>query len=147
MQRFRLPYIEDWTTPLGGAVGACEHFCLAACCGMDAYDLKGEHLCQWAGRVSAADVALARQQVDEVLRVLNDAPERFFFLDGEHDRAEVERWIQTVKAALMSVRPDVGLQVTPTLSLVEARGSERAVRRATKIGGFATILVLFSPQA
>lgn len=105
MQHFKLPYLEDWKTPLGGALRACEHFCLAACCGMDAYDLKGEHLSQWAGRVSAADVELARQQADEVLLALKGAPERFFFLDGEHERAEVEKWIEVLNAALLSVRP------------------------------------------
>jgi len=104
MQRFKLPYLEDWTTPLGGALLACE-LCQTACCGMDAFDLRGELLQQWATRVPATNLELARKQADEVLIALKDAPEQFFFLDGEHDRAEVEKWIETVKAALLSVQP------------------------------------------
>ncbi len=105
MQRFKLPYLEDRGTPLGSALSACEDFCVKACCGMDAFDLKGDLLQQWATRVPAADLDLARHQADEVLRLLNDAPERFFFLDCDHDRVEVATWIEGVKAALLTVRP------------------------------------------
>jgi hypothetical protein len=105
MQHYPLPYVEDWKTPLGAALSACEHYCVAACCGMEAYDLKGEHLQKWSTQVAAADLTLARQQAEEVLLILKEAPERFFFLDCEHQRSEVTAWIESVRAALLAVRP------------------------------------------
>jgi hypothetical protein len=77
-----LPDVEDPNTPLGAALRECEVFCVAACCGMDAFDVTVERLQLWADQVPAAHLERARRDVDSALVALKDAPESFYFLDA-----------------------------------------------------------------
>jgi hypothetical protein len=94
-------------TPLGAAMSACEVYCVASCCGMDAYDISVERMQEWANTVTAADVEQARNDVAKTLESLKSAPERFYYLDCEHTRAEVEEWFQAMRRVLAEVQPPV----------------------------------------
>ena len=101
--RFELPYLGDRNAPLGAALRHCEVYCVAMCCGMDAFDETC--LQTWADRASDEDIACARRQVEEVLTILKDAPERFFFLNREQNREKVTQWVESIRATLATVKP------------------------------------------
>lgn len=94
-----------WNTPLFTAMQECEVYCVWACCGMDAYEVKADHLQRWADRVSAPDLEGVRRDVDVVLDALKEAPESFYFLDCEHKRQEVIEWFESIRLALADVKP------------------------------------------
>lgn len=96
---------SDRDTPLGAAVRACEVHCMVDCCGMDAYEFAPEHLQPWADGVPAADLARAREQADEALAALTDAPDRFSFLESVYVRADVIAWFESIRDALAGVKP------------------------------------------
>jgi hypothetical protein len=99
-----LPPIDDVRTPIGEAMSECEVYCVAACCGMDAYQIAPEHLQRWADRVSRSTFDDVRRQVDQAIEDLQSAPESFFFLDAEHPRVDVLEWFRQIRAAFAATR-------------------------------------------
>jgi hypothetical protein len=98
-----LPPVGDVRTPIGQAMAECEVYCVAACCGMDAYDVRAEHLRRWADRISRATFEEVKGQVDRAVEEIPFGPESIYFLDGEHGRAEVLDWFRRVRVALAEV--------------------------------------------
>lgn len=98
---------DTWysNTPLGGALRACEVFCIADCCGMNAFDVRIENLQRWADEVTGVEVDRARAHVEEILETLKKAPSSFRFLDAEHTNREVTEWFEKIRIALAALKP------------------------------------------
>ena len=82
----------------------CEVYCIAACCGMNAFDITADTMQQWASTMTVSDVEQARSEVEAALKSLESAPERFYYLDCEHARSEVEEWFRTIRSVLAEVQ-------------------------------------------
>lgn len=101
---FTLPPVADQRTPLGRALLECEEFCVAPCCGMEAYNISVDSMQRWAKTASASDLEQALREVEAALESLALAPERFYFLDCEHARSEVGEWFETIRRVLRELR-------------------------------------------
>ena len=105
LPHFNFPDVEDPSTPLAAALRECEVFCIAACCGMDAFDVRVEHLQRWSDRAPAGDLERARRDAQSAVAALRDAPESFYFLDCDHTRRDVTEWFGGICQALAAVKP------------------------------------------
>ena len=87
-------------SPLGRLMSFCEIHCVALCCGPNAYETAPEHVAAWVRSVEPAVSAAARHALTELIRSLHDAPDRFYFLDEEHDKSEVVEFFSELATGL-----------------------------------------------
>lgn len=102
---FYIPYFDNYETTLRSALGWCEEYCVAVCCGMNAFNITAKNMQDWADRVTHIEVGNARRQAAETLTLLRDAPQKFDFLGEIRTREEVIEWFEAVQEALADVKP------------------------------------------
>jgi hypothetical protein len=91
-------------SPLGRLMDFCQIHCVAACCGPNAYETGTEHVIAWTRSVEPALVDAARSELAELRRGLEDAPNRFFFLDVDHAKAEVVEFFSELAHGLEAAK-------------------------------------------
>jgi len=74
---------------------------------MNAYHICVDRMNRWASTAPTSDLEVALREIEAALSSLASAPERFDFLDTEHERTEVAEWFESIRAVLMELRARV----------------------------------------
>ncbi len=93
--------------PLRGVMRACEVHCVAACCGLDAFDISSEPLREWS--IAGKDALLSRalRQVDALMKAASGedfyCSEHLNYCGAGPEWAEVlSRWKAAIEGAQSS---------------------------------------------
>ena len=125
------------------AVRACEVYCVAGCCGLDAFEINREHLLVWARDRGVEHLWAALEQLsDGIGRHDGPIPEGFPGCDAElglwwgepSDRADFLRGIQAevIRAIEIVIRRpliDPSWRTSTAVALAEAIHADRAFDR------------------
>jgi len=58
--------------PLWSLLRCCEIYCVAACCGLDAFDFSSEHVQNWIAETEAKTLRQVRHQLQEIAQYISD---------------------------------------------------------------------------
>lgn len=92
--------------PLLGLVEFCETYCVAGCCGVDAFEITEERIDQW---VSENGVAATQQALEQLQGIVRDLSNRNFTVMSERLNAcwpaqecvaWLERWAVTLDVVI-----------------------------------------------
>jgi hypothetical protein len=104
VSEFHFRTVFNDPSPLGRLMHFCEIHCVAMCCGPNAYETAPEHVAAWVRSVEPAPADSARVELAELLRGLDGAPDRFFFLDVEHDKGELREFLSELASGLEAAK-------------------------------------------
>jgi hypothetical protein len=65
--------------PLASVMHFCEVYCVADCCGLNAFDINPQWIREWMDAHDPALLAVARQQMEEIIGQLSDTPGNYYF--------------------------------------------------------------------
>ncbi len=68
----------DVPEPLASIMYACEVNCIAGCCGLDAFDIHPQWIRAWMESHDPALLAVARQQLDELIEYLSEVEGNYY---------------------------------------------------------------------
>jgi len=88
--------------PLLGLVEFCETYCVADCCGSDAFEITEERIAKWVSEIGIATAKLAEEQLEAIIlnissREVNVSSERINFYWPAQDCVN---WLEQWKAIL-----------------------------------------------
>jgi hypothetical protein len=94
--------------PLRSCVFACETYCVAGCCGLEAFDLGIDNVRAWAKDRPATDLAQARRQLAEWIALVEGATETVHsdelnVLTDPAYRGELLAWLRALESSLRAL--------------------------------------------
>jgi hypothetical protein len=65
---FKMEKKIKFPEPLAGLIQECETFCIAYCCGIDAFDISEANIKRWKAKHSEADFNLVKSQLENIIK-------------------------------------------------------------------------------
>ena len=109
--------------PLEYLIKTCETYCVAECCGLDAYNFSPIHIASYLN--DSRDAAASKNQIETLLKQLADIKEKY----GKANKVEVEQMNQTFSGKLLiELMDEISTNIPVALDLIEQSEARRAPR-------------------
>lgn len=95
--------LSIYERPLWSALQQCEVYCVALCCGPDAFELSPDYMREWVDRADATEIATAIGRIDTLLERANShaGPVELIGVAGISGREEAIAWLSQIKTCLV----------------------------------------------